>query len=113
MDCLFCKIAQGTIPAESVYQDDQVVAFTDIHPHAPHHQLIIPRKHISTLNDIADEDTALIGHLVQTAKKLAKEYNIAEEGYRLVVNCNPGAGQTVFHIHVHLLGGRRLTWPPG
>lgn len=113
MDCLFCKIAQGTIPADIVYQDDQVIAFTDIHPHAPHHQLIIPRKHIATINDAGEEDTQLLGHLIQTAKQLAKKYNLAEDGYRLVMNCNAGAGQTVFHIHVHLLGGRRLTWPPG
>ncbi len=113
MDCLFCKIAQGTVPAEIVYQDSQVVAFNDLHPHAPHHKLIIPRKHIATLNEAGEEDTALLGHLLLTATKLAKDNNIAEEGYRLVINTNPGAGQTVFHIHVHLLGGRRLTWPPG
>ena len=113
MDCLFCKIAQGIVPAEIIYQDDKVVAFNDIHPHAPQHKLIISRKHIATLNEVEEEDTALLGHMVQTAKKIAKENNIAEEGYRLVMNCNPGAGQTVFHIHLHLLGGRRLTWPPG
>lgn len=113
MDCLFCKIAQGTVPAEIVYQDDQVVAFNDINPHAPQHKLIISRKHIATLNDLSAEDTSLVGHMVQTAKLLAKNNKIAEEGYRLVINCNPGAGQTVFHLHLHLLGGRRLTWPPG
>lgn len=113
MDCLFCKIAQGTVPAEIVYQDDQVVAFNDINPHAPQHKLIISRKHIATLNDLSADDTTLVGHMVQTAKMLARDNNIAEEGYRLVINCNPGAGQTVFHLHLHLLGGRRLTWPPG
>ena len=113
MDCLFCKIAQGTVPAEIVYQDDQVVAFNDINPHAPQHKLIISRKHIPTLNDLSEDDTLLVGHMVQTARLLAKNYDIAEEGYRLVINCNPGAGQTVFHLHLHLLGGRRLTWPPG
>ncbi len=113
MDCLFCKIAQGTVPADIVYQDNKIVAFNDIHPQAPRHLLIIPRQHIATLNDLAVEDTAVIGHMVQTAKTLAKDNKIAEEGYRLVMNCNAGAGQTVFHIHLHLLGGRRLTWPPG
>jgi len=113
MDCLFCKIAQGTVPAEIVYQDDQVVAFNDINPHAPQHKLIISRKHIATLNDLSADDTTLVGHMVQTAKLLARNNNIAEEGYRLVINCNPGAGQTVFHLHLHLLGGRRLVWPPG
>ena len=113
MDCLFCKIAEGAVPAEVVYQDDQVMAFNDIHPHAPHHKLIIPRKHIATLNEVGDGDTVLLGHMIQVAKKLANDNNIAEEGYRIVMNCNPGAGQTVFHIHLHLLGGRRLTWPPG
>lgn len=113
MDCLFCKIATGAVPAEIVYQDDQVVAFNDINPHAPHHKLIISRKHIATLNEVDESDTVLLGHMIQTAKKLANDNNIAEEGYRLVMNCNPGAGQTVFHIHLHLLGGRRLIWPPG
>lgn len=113
MDCLFCKIVQGTIPADIVYQNDHVVAFSDINPQAPQHKLIIPRKHIATLNDLVAEDTAVIGHMTQAAKHLAKEYGIDEEGYRLIMNCNAGAGQTVFHIHMHLLGGRRLTWPPG
>lgn len=113
MDCLFCKIAQGTVPAEIVYQDDQVVAFNDIAPQAPQHKLIISRKHIATLNDLSADDTLLVGHMVQTAKLLAKSNHIAAEGYRLVINCNSGAGQTVFHLHVHLLGGRCLTWPPG
>ena len=113
MDCLFCKIAQGTVPAEIVYQDDQVIAFNDINPHAPQHKLIISRKHIATLNDLSADDTLLVGHMVQTARLLAKNNNIAEQGYRLVINCNSDAGQTVFHLHLHLLGGRRLTWPPG
>jgi histidine triad (HIT) family protein len=113
MDCLFCKIAQGTVAADIVYQDDNVMAFKDINPQAPHHILIIPYQHIATLNDLSIEDTQLVGQMVQTAKTLAQENGIAEEGYRLVMNCNPGAGQTVFHLHLHLLGGRRLTWPPG
>jgi len=113
MDCLFCKILKNEIPANVVYRDDKVIAFDDINPQAPQHILIIPQKHISTLNDLHSGDNALVGHLVQTAKMLAKQLNIAEEGYRLVLNCNPGAGQTVFHIHLHLLGGRPMHWPPG
>lgn len=113
MDCLFCKIIHGEIPAKFIYQDDLVVAFDDINPQAPHHKLIIPRKHIATLNDLSVDESALVSHMLQTAKKLANELNIADEGYRVVMNCNAGAGQTVFHIHLHLLGGRLLKWPPG
>ena len=113
MDCLFCKIANGTIPANILYQTDAVVVFDDIHPQAPHHKLIIPRKHIATLNDLTAEDSELIGAMAQAAKFLAKELNIADDGYRFVMNCNPGAGQSVYHIHAHLLGGRQMTWPPG
>lgn len=113
MDCLFCKIANGQIPANVVYRDDHVVAFEDINPQAPVHLLVIPQKHIATLNDIHDENCELMGHMMQAASKLAKQFNIADEGYRIVSNCNAGAGQTVFHIHLHLLGGRKLTWPPG
>jgi histidine triad (HIT) family protein len=113
MDCLFCKVANGQIPAKVIYRDDLVVAFDDINPQAPQHKLIIPQKHISTLNELQTEDNALIGHMAQTAKMLAKQLNIADDGYRVVMNCNAGAGQTVFHIHMHLLGGRQMTWPPG
>jgi histidine triad (HIT) family protein len=113
MDCLFCKIANGEIPAKIIYKDSNVVAFEDINPQAPHHLLIIPAKHISTLNELTAEDNELIGHMVQTAMKLAKQLNIADDGYRIVMNCNKGAGQTVFHIHLHLLGGRQMVWPPG
>jgi histidine triad (HIT) family protein len=113
MNCLFCKIVNNEIPAKILYRDDWVVAFDDINPQAPQHKLIIPQKHISTLNELTPEDNELIGYIVQTAKMLAKELNIADEGYRLIMNCNAGAGQTVFHIHAHLLGGRRLQWPPG
>ena len=113
MDCLFCKIDKGEIPAKVVYRDDKVMAFEDINPQAPHHVLIIPHKHISTLNDLKDEDTELVGYMVQVAAKLAKELKISEDGYRINLNCNKGAGQTVFHIHLHLLGGRRFSWPPG
>jgi histidine triad (HIT) family protein len=113
MDCLFCKIVKSEIPAEVIYRDDLVVAFNDIHPQAPQHKLIIPQKHIDTINSVNPEDNELIGHMIQTAKMLAKELNIAEDGYRLIMNCNAGAGQTVFHIHLHLLGGRQFSWPPG
>lgn len=113
MDCLFCKIVNSEVPAKIVYRDDVVLAFEDINPQAPHHILIIPQKHISTINELKSEDNELIGHMIQTAKLLAKEKNIADEGYRLIVNCNAGAGQTVFHVHIHLMGGRRFTWPPG
>lgn len=113
MDCLFCKINKGEIRAKIIHQDDLVMAFDDINPEAPCHKLIIPRKHIATLNDLSPEDNELIGHMVQTAKKLAADLQIAETGYRLVFNCNRGAGQTVFHIHIHLLGGRTMHWPPG
>lgn len=113
MDCLFCKIASGEIPAKIIYRDDHIVAFEDINPQAPHHKILIPQKHIATLNDIHDEDSELIGHMVQSAAQLAKQLDIAEDGYRLVMNCNAKGGQTVFHIHIHLLGGRAMTWPPG
>src|SRR5262245_56177522 len=113
MDCLFCKIINNTIPATMIYRDDTIVAFDDINPQAPHHKLIVPIKHIATLNDLHAEDNELIGHMLQTGAMLAKQLNMADEGYRIVMNCNAGAGQTVFHIHAHLLGGRKLTWPPG
>lgn len=113
MNCLFCKIANGDIPATILYRDDEVIAFEDINPQAPHHYLIIPHKHIETLNDLTDEDSEMIGHIIKTGTRLAKQLNIASDGYRLVLNCNANAGQSVFHVHAHLLGGRRLTWPPG
>lgn len=112
-DCIFCKIIDNEIPAKIVYQDEHVIAFPDIHPKAPQHILIIPRKHISTLNDLTEEDTLLVGHIMQTAKKIAIDLNIAESGYRVLLNCNEGGGQAVFHIHLHLLGGRTMHWPPG
>lgn len=113
MDCIFCKIAKGELPAKIIYQDENVLAFDDISPQAPQHKIIIPLKHIPTLNDLKNEDHALISHMVESATKLAKQLNIEKDGYRLVMNCNPGAGQTVFHIHLHLLGGRQMHWPPG
>ena len=112
-DCLFCKIRDGEIPGDMVYEDDDVLAFRDVNPQAPTHVLVIPRKHIATTNDLAAADAAVVGKMMLAAKKIAADEGFADEGYRLVLNCNEGAGQTVFHIHMHLLGGRRLTWPPG
>lgn len=113
MNCLFCKIINQEVPANILYEDDLVIAFDDIDPKAPVHKLIVPRKHIATLNDLTPDDNIYFNQLGQTAKRLAKELNIAEDGYRLVINCNAGAGQTVFHLHAHLLGGRDMHWPPG
>lgn len=109
MNCLFCQIANHEIPADIVYEDDLVTAFKDTSPQAPIHTLIVPKRHISTLNDAEPGDQALIGHMVLTASKLAAENNISESGYRLIMNCNAQGGQTVFHIHLHLMGGRQLT----
>jgi histidine triad (HIT) family protein len=113
MDCPFCKIAAGEIPARLAYQDTDVVAFHDLHPQAPTHVLIIPRRHIATVNDLTDADAALVGKLFLAAKHIASEQGFAEAGYRLVMNTNRDAGQSVFHIHLHLLAGRSLGWPPG
>lgn len=112
-DCLFCKIRDGLIPAKVVYKDDSCLAFEDINPQAPTHVLFIPKKHISTVNDITAEDEAAVGHLFVAAAKLAKERNHDSNGYRVVMNTHKDAGQTVFHIHLHLLAGRPLLWPPG
>lgn len=112
-NCLFCRIASGEVPAELVYSDDDVVAFRDISPQAPTHLLIIPRKHIASVHELESEDTELMGALVQVASVLAAEEGIAEDGYRMVVNAGADGGQTVFHIHLHLMGGRPMTWPPG
>ena len=112
-NCLFCKILSGDIPADIVYESETAIAFRDINPQAPTHLLIIPRKHIATINDIAEEDELLVGSLYSAAREIAAAEGIAEDGFRAVMNCNEGAGQTVFHIHLHLLGGRPFTWPPG
>ncbi|WP_415902983.1 histidine triad nucleotide-binding protein [Neptuniibacter sp. QD29_5] len=112
MDCLFCKIINKEIPAEIIYEDEHVIAFNDISPQAPTHALIIPRKHIATLNDISAEDTEIVGHMVKTASTIAKQLGIDESGYRTVFNCNSDGGQTVYHIHLHLLGGKPMGWPP-
>ncbi|MCE0722307.1 MULTISPECIES: histidine triad nucleotide-binding protein [Legionella] len=113
MNCLFCKIAQGAIPASVVFEDDEIMAFRDLNPQAPKHLLIIPKQHIATLNDASDENQALLGKMILGAKKIAQTEGISDTGYRLVFNINPDGGQTVFHIHLHLLGGRHMTWPPG
>ncbi|MCY4075442.1 MAG: histidine triad nucleotide-binding protein [Acidobacteria bacterium] len=112
-DCLFCRIASGTIPARKAYEDDALVAFHDLNPQAPVHVLVIPRKHIATVNDLTAEDEATVGAMVRRAAAIARDLGHAEAGYRTVFNCNAAAGQTVFHIHLHLLAGRDLTWPPG
>jgi histidine triad (HIT) family protein len=112
-ECLFCKFVSGEITPNIVYQDDEVLAFRDINPQSPTHILIIPKRHISTLNDLTPEDAELVGKLYLTAKKLAADEGIDESGYRTVMNCNEEAGQSVFHIHLHLLGGRPMAWPPG
>ncbi len=113
MSCLFCRIIAGEIPSSKVYEDDEVFAFNDINPQAPLHVLIVPKRHIATVNDLAPGDEALVGTLVRRAAAIAAENGYAERGYRTVFNCNAEAGQTVFHVHLHLLAGRSLGWPPG
>jgi histidine triad (HIT) family protein len=112
-DCLFCRIIAGQIPAAIEYQDDRLVAIKDINPQAPMHLLVLPRQHVATLNDLTAQDDGLVGEMVRRAAALAAEHGYAERGYRTVFNCHAEAGQTVFHIHLHVLGGRRLGWPPG
>lgn len=113
MENIFNKIINKEIEADIVFENDKVIAFKDINPVAPIHVLIIPKKNIKTINDIEENDKELIGELFLAAKKIAKDYNIDKNGYRLIFNCNDDAGQTVFHIHMHLLAGRKLSWPPG
>lgn len=113
MDCLFCSISAGKIPATVLYEDDDVIAFEDIMPAAPVHFLVIPKKHISTLNDLTEEDIPLMGKMHFVAKTIAKAKGVDESGFRTVMNCNQDGGQTVYHIHMHVLGERKLTWPPG
>ena len=112
-DCLFCRIAAREIPAQIVFEDDDLLVLKDINPQAPLHVLIVPRKHIATLNDLTAPDDALVGSMFRRAAALAKEHGYSDRGYRTVFNCNREAGQSVFHIHLHLLAGRGLTWPPG
>jgi histidine triad (HIT) family protein len=112
-DCLFCKIIGGQIPAAIVYQDDRLVAFKDINPQAPMHVLVVPRRHIASLNDVTADDDGLVGEMVRCGAALARDHGHSERGFRTIFNTNADAGQTVFHIHLHVIGGRTLTWPPG
>jgi len=112
-DCLFCKIIKGEIPADKVKETDRLIAIRDINPQAPTHILIIPHEHIEKVSDVKDWQAHLIGEMVTLAKEIAEDENISETGYRLVLNCGAEAGQAVFHIHLHLLGGRKMEWPPG
>lgn len=112
-DCIFCRIVRKEMPAKIVHEDDQVVAFDDINPQAPTHVLVVPRKHIAGLNDLTEEDLALVGHIHRVAAEVARRRGIAESGYRTLFNTGRGAGQSVFHLHLHLLGGRGMRWPPG
>lgn len=112
-DCLFCKMVSGEIKPDTLYEDDDVLAFSDINPQAPLHFLVVPKQHITTLNDLEPEHAELVGKLYLAAKRVADEKGVARGGYRTVMNCNSDAGQTVWHIHLHVLGGRTMTWPPG
>ena len=112
-DCLFCKIVDGKIPAAITYRDDDVIAFKDINPRAPLHQLVIPTRHVASLASATPDDAALLGRLMLTGAKLAREAGYGDRGFRVVVNAGADAGQTVFHVHLHVLAGRPLAWPPG
>ena len=112
-DCLFCKMVRGEIKPDVVYEDDEILAFRDINPQGPVHILIIPKEHIPTLNDLEDRHVELMGKMFLTAKRIAQDENLASNGYRTVINCNRHGGQEVYHIHLHLIGGRQMTWPPG
>jgi histidine triad (HIT) family protein len=113
MSCLFCRIVSGEIPAAKVFEDEELIAFNDINPHAPLHVLVIPKQHVATTSDLSASHDALVGRLVRRAAAIATEKGYSDRGYRVVMNCNAEAGQTVFHIHLHLLAGRGLGWPPG
>ncbi|MFA5958913.1 MAG: histidine triad nucleotide-binding protein [Tatlockia sp.] len=113
MACLFCNIANGKIPAKIVFDDESLLVIEDINPQAPTHLLVLPKQHIATLDDTNSQNEQLLGHMVLTAKKMARDRGLTEKGYRLVFNVNSGGGQEVFHIHLHVLGGRQMTWPPG
>ncbi|WP_195263267.1 histidine triad nucleotide-binding protein [Clostridium sp. 1001275B_160808_H3] len=113
MDCIFCKIINGEIPSKKIYEDEKVIAFHDISPEAPMHFLVIPKKHIQSVNELNEENSNIISHIFLVINKLVKELNIAESGYRIVNNCGKDGGQTVDHIHFHVLGQRELKWPPG
>jgi histidine triad (HIT) family protein len=112
-NCLFCRIIAGEIPATKVYEDDQSFAFRDINPQAPMHVLLIPKKHIASLNEVTQEERTVLGHLMWVAPQIAKQEGLSESGFRIVTNTGTDAGQTVWHIHLHVLGGRPMAWPPG
>lgn len=112
-DCIFCKIAEKNIPSKIVHEDDKTVAFDDVNPQAPTHVLVIPRKHVASIAELNEADAGLLAHLMLTGSKIARQKGIAEGGYRLVVNTGKNGGQTVFHLHLHVLGGRPMHWPPG
>lgn len=113
MTCLFCKIVKKEIPATIVFEDEELIAFRDIKPQAPTHILVIPKRHIATISDTIEQDEQLLGKMILRAKKLAESEGLSEKGFRLVFNVNSGGGQEVYHIHLHILGGRQMTWPPG
>lgn len=113
MDCLFCRISSGEIPADIIYENSELMVFKDINPQAPFHLLVIPKKHIASINDADEQDEQLLGRMILAAKSAAQASGIEESGYRLVFNINREGGQEVYHIHLHLLGGRQMTWPPG
>jgi histidine triad (HIT) family protein len=112
-DCLFCKIATGEIPSEKVFENDLMVGFRDIQPQAPIHIVIIPKKHIETTNDLTENDSELLSQMLLACRQIASDEGLAESGYRIVINCNKDGGQSVYHLHLHVLGGRRMSWPPG
>src|SRR5579883_1703860 len=113
MACLFCRVVSGEIPAQVVYRDPEVIAFRDINPQAPVHLLIVPTRHVESISEVGSADAPLLGQTIEVANDLARQEGIAESGYRIVINCGPNAGQTVAHLHFHLLGGRPMSWPPG
>lgn len=113
MDCLFCKIVDRTLDTNIVYEDDDLIAFDDINPQAPIHKLIIPKRHIATVNDLTTTDANIVGRMILLAKQLAQDLELADDGYRLVLNCNKQGGQEVYHMHLHFLAGRQMFWPPG
>jgi histidine triad (HIT) family protein len=113
MSCLFCEIVAGRIPSKKAYEDDEVIAFHDINPQAPSHLLVVPKRHVESIVDLTPADDALVGSLVRRARDLAKQLGLEERGFRLVFNSGPDAGYSVYHIHLHLVGGRKLAWPPG
>ena len=112
-DCLFCRIVAGEIPSDIIYNDERSLAFRDINPQAPVHVLVVPREHIESLDEATQKDEAMLGHLLRVAARVANEQGLSESGYRTVINTGAGVGQSVFHLHVHVLGGRSMNWPPG